>query len=73
MAEETKPEYKKQAQEIIDILHDKGWISVKECRATERSVEDLLAYMLQSNFERSVKLASITAAVARLTNKQQGE
>lgn len=57
--DETKVEsyYQKQAQEFIDLLFDKGYFGVATMREDIRKVEDLLAFLFQSQSQGAVKAA----------------
>ena len=66
--EEIETKYKKEAQEFIDSLFDKGYFSTEIQRKDMRAVEELLAYYFQSNVNMAIKGYELLRSI-KLTTK----
>lgn len=53
--EEIEKYYQLRGQEIVDMLFDKGYIAEGVTRQDLRAVEDLIAYLIQSNVKSGVR------------------
>jgi len=67
MTEETIVDgyYKREARELIDLLHDKGFLNPELSREAERWLEDYIGYLFQARAESTKKITLLTASLKK--------
>ena len=61
--EEVEPFYQRKAQELVDMLVDKGFIRNDVSREETRILEDYLGFLFQSDADSATRIANLMRKV----------
>jgi hypothetical protein len=71
---EVEPYYKRQAKDLTDMMHDKGFLDPELTRESVDWLEDYIGFILQSQCQSAAKVAILTAKMKeRIAQKQGGD